>query len=127
MKHLIVLLALTVSAIAQVDYRDASRDTVVTRIVPADYTDRLGVELTAEECAALYRTLGTQWRKELRAIVNGQIRMRVQEVRGQVLAEESDEPRTGTKAAIRQARSEAIRTINKSAKIGMAGNTDGTP
>ena len=112
---------------AGINYADPNRDTTVVRIVDAEYTDRLCFEVDAEQAASLFKTLGVEWRKELRSIVGNQIRARLNEVRGQVLATEATDPRTGTKAEIRASRSEAIRTIYKQATVGTAASAEAIP
>lgn len=110
-----------------IDYTNMERDTVVTRVVPVNFADTILTVINAEEAAALFRELGVDWRKELRGMYNAIVRSRLLEVKSQVLATEIDEPRTGTKTAIRDARSEAIRTIQKRATIGTAAATGNRP
>lgn len=119
----IVLMAQTL----EIDYNNSKRDTTVTRIVSVNYTDTITVNFNAEEAASLYKTIGVEWRKELRELFNELVRSRLLKIKSQVLATEADEPRTGTRTAIRDARSEAIRTIQKRATVGTAAATGSKP
>lgn len=102
-KYIFVLFVLITSvSIAQ------SVDTVVSITLLKSDVDQITINLNAEEIAALNKTYGMDWKKELRSMLNQKINESVRAQRASIETEiESIDESTLTGAQLKQAISDA--------------------